>query len=94
MTTLTKQGMVEQLVETQGMPIKTAKALVEAFFETISSALESKEEVLISGFGRFNLREKEARPGRNPKTLEPAEISARTVTTFAPSPILKNAVND
>lgn len=62
-----------------------AKALVEAFFDTIRLTLVQGEEVKLSGFGNFTLRDKRARPGRNPKTREPVEIRSRRVVTFHPS---------
>lgn len=91
--TLTKQALIDILVDREGFEKKTASKLVEKFFETLSVTLEKHEEIMITGFGRFNLLEKAARPGRNPKTLEEANISARTVTTFTASPLLLGAVN-
>ena len=63
--------------------------MVEAFFSEISSCLISGEEVKLSGFGNFSLRDKPVRPGRNPKTGESAIISARRVVTFHASAKLK-----
>jgi integration host factor subunit alpha len=61
-------------------------------FETIRSALEKGEQVKISGFGNFDLRDKNQRPGRNPKTGEEIPISARRVVTFRPGQKLKARV--
>ncbi|MGD1527144.1 integration host factor subunit alpha [Vibrio owensii] len=91
--TLTKQVLVENLIESEGMSKKDAKALVETFFETLSMTLENREEITLSGFGKFNILNKESRPGRNPKTLEEKTISARRVATFSASPILTNLMN-
>jgi integration host factor subunit alpha len=55
---------------------------VEAFFDTIRSTLASGEEVKISGFGNFSIHGKTPRPGRNPRTGEPKEITARRVVTW------------
>jgi integration host factor subunit alpha len=66
--------------------------MVEAFFEEIRQALERGEQVKISGFGNFDLREKNQRPGRNPKTGEDIPISARRVVTFRPGQKLKARV--
>jgi integration host factor subunit alpha len=66
--------------------------MVEAFFEEICLALESGDEVKLSGFGNFDLREKSQRPGRNPKTGESIPITARRVVTFHASAKLKTAV--
>ena len=59
-----------------------SKLIVEGFFNEIKEALSSGEEVKISGFGNFELIDKEERPGRNPKTGEEVTISARRVVTF------------
>ncbi|MGL5373265.1 MAG: integration host factor subunit alpha, partial [Aeromonas veronii] len=67
---------------------------VEAFFEEIRQALERGEQVKISGFGNFDLREKNQRPGRNPKTGEDIPISARRVVTFRPGQKLKARVEN
>ncbi len=65
---LTKADIAEHLFEKLGINKKDAKDLVEAFFEEIRSALEKGEQVKLSGFGNFDLRDKKERPGRNPKT--------------------------
>jgi integration host factor subunit alpha len=66
--------------------------MVTAFFEVIGDALESGENVLLSGFGGFRLRDKPQRPGRNPKTGEAIPIPARRVVTFHASQKLKTQV--
>jgi integration host factor subunit alpha len=66
--------------------------MVEIFFEKIRLALENGEQVKLSGFGNFDLREKKQRPGRNPKTGEEIPISARRVVTFRPGQKLKAKV--
>ena len=76
---LTKADIAEHLFEKLGINKKDAKDLVEAFFEEIRSALEKGEQVKLSGFGNFDLRDKKERPGRNPKTGEDIPISARRV---------------
>jgi integration host factor subunit alpha len=65
---------------------------VDAFFEAIKTALEGGENVKLSGFGNFQLREKNQRPGRNPKTGEEIPISARRVVTFRPGQKLRARV--
>ncbi|MBU1240890.1 integration host factor subunit alpha [Myxococcota bacterium] len=69
-----------------------ADALVEAVLETIKETLATGEDVLISSFGKWSVREKSPRPGRNPKTGEAITISKRRVVTFTPSLILKKAL--
>jgi integration host factor subunit alpha len=66
--------------------------IVEAFFEEIRVALEAGDQVKLSGFGNFDLRVKNQRPGRNPKTGEDIPISARCVVTFRPGQKLKSRV--
>ena len=87
---LTKAEMAEHLFEKLGMNKRDAKDLVEAFFEEVREALESGEQVKLSGFGNFDLRQKSERPGRNPKTGEDIPIKARRVVTFRPGQKLKS----
>lgn len=91
---LTKAEIAEHLSEKVGLSKKDAKDMVELFFEEIRSALESGEQVKLSGFGNFELRDKAERPGRNPKTGEDIPISARRVVTFRPGQKLKVRVED
>ena len=90
--TLTKAELADFLFEKVGLNKREAKDMVEAFFDEIRLTLERAEEVKLSGFGSFDLREKPPRPGRNPKTGEEAVIKARRVGTFHPSAKLKAAV--
>ncbi|MGC5427446.1 integration host factor subunit alpha [Aeromonas veronii bv. sobria] len=91
---LTKADIAEHLFTQLGMSKREAKDMVEAFFEEIRQALERGEQVKISGFGNFDLREKNQRPGRNPKTGEDIPISARRVVTFRPGQKLKARVEN
>lgn len=91
---LTKAEIAEHLFEKVGLSKKDAKDLVELFFEEIREALESGDQVKLSGFGNFELRDKAERPGRNPKTGEDIPISARRVVTFRPGQKLKVRVED
>ncbi|MFT4939380.1 MAG: integration host factor subunit alpha [Paraglaciecola sp.] len=91
---LTKAEMAEHLFEKLGMNKRDAKDLVEAFFEEVREALESGEQVKLSGFGNFDLRQKNERPGRNPKTGEDIPIRARRVVTFRPGQKLKSRVEN
>ncbi len=84
--------MAERLYEELGLNKREAKELVELFFEEVRSALEAGDQVKLSGFGNFDLREKNERPGRNPKTGEEIPISARRVVTFRPGQKLKQRV--
>ena len=82
----------QKLFEELGLNKREAKEIVEAFFEEIRLSLESNEQVKISGFGNFDLRDKSSRPGRNPKTGQDIPISARRVVTFKPGQKLKARV--
>ena len=89
---LTKAFMAEKLYEELGLNKREAKELVEAFFEEVRAALETGDQVKLSGFGNFDLRSKNERPGRNPKTGEEIPITARRVVTFRPGQKLKARV--
>jgi integration host factor subunit alpha len=86
---LTKAEMAERLFENVGLNKREAKEFVDSFFEVVREALERGEQVKLSGFGNFDLRKKNQRPGRNPKTGEEIPISARRVVTFRPGQKLK-----
>jgi len=89
---LTKAEVAEHLVEKVNLSKRDAKDMVECFFENIRETLERGEQVKLSGFGNFDIREKSERPGRNPKTGEDIPISARRVVTFRPGQKLKSRV--
>ena len=93
MSTLTKADLTDAIYEDLGLNKREAKDVVEAFFEHISLALETNESVKLSGFGNFDLRDKNKRPGRNPKTGESVDVSARRVVTFRASRKLKANVD-
>ncbi|MCX8574856.1 MULTISPECIES: integration host factor subunit alpha [unclassified Gilliamella] len=82
--TLTKADIADRLADKFNIDRQEAKVLVELFFEEIRVALEKGEPVKLSGFGNFTIRDKNSRPGRNPKTGESVDISARRVVTFRP----------
>lgn len=92
MSALTKADLAEMLYEDLGLNKREAKEIVEMFFEEIRFALEDNQQVKLSGFGNFDLRDKSTRPGRNPKTGEEIPISARRVVTFKPGQKLKARV--
>ena len=89
---LTKADIASSLAEKIGVSRYKSKVLVELFFDVIINALAGNEEVKLSGFGTFKLRDKGARPGRNPRTGEPYEITPRRVVTFRASNKLKSQV--
>ena len=89
---LTKAEMAEKLFQELGINKREAKDFVEMFFEEVRGALEQGRQVKLSGFGNFDLRDKNKRPGRNPKTGEEIPICARRVVTFRPGQKLKARV--
>jgi len=86
---LTKADLANRLFEEVGLNKREAKEFVDAYFEAIRLALENGENVKLSGFGNFQLRNKKERPGRNPKTGEEIPITARRVVTFRPGQKLR-----
>lgn len=92
MSTLTKAEIAEELQKQLGLDKLVSKEIVDQVFEEVRSSLENGEEVKLSSFGNFELRDKKARPGRNPKTREPKTIKARRVVTFRTGQKLKNRV--
>ena len=91
---LTKADLAEMLFNDLGLNKREAKEIVESFFEEIRLSLEDGESVKLSGFGNFELRQKNSRPGRNPKTGEEIPISARKVVTFRPGQKLRTTVEE
>ena len=94
MGALTKAEIAERLNDELGLNKREARDLVDLFFEEIRLALEDNEQVKISGFGNFDLRDKGERPGRNPKTGEEIPITPRRVVTFKPGQKLRARVED
>lgn len=92
MSALTKAVIAEKLFGEVGLNKNEAKKLVDQFFEEIRLSLENGQNIKLSGFGNFCLRDKNARPGRNPKTGEEVPVSARRVVTFRPGQKLKGKV--
>ena len=90
--TLTKAKLADLLFEKVGLNKREAKNMVDSFYEEVRAALQSGDGVKLSGFGNFQLREKSQRPGRNPKTGEEVQITARRVVTFHASQKLKAMV--
>jgi integration host factor subunit alpha len=79
---LTKADISERLFQEIGLTKREAKEIVELFFHQLGAALESAQQVKLSGYGNFELHDKSERPGRNPKTGEEIPVSARRVVTF------------
>lgn len=90
--TLTKDALVERLHKQIGFPPKVGKQLLELLLELMKSTLEQGEDVKISNFGRWSVREKQSRRGRNPHTGDAMTISARRVVTFHPSDSMRDRI--
>jgi integration host factor subunit alpha len=89
---LTKADMAESLFDEMGLNKKEARELVDLYFHQLVACLALGEQVKLSGFGNFALRDKKERPGRNPRTGEKVLITARRVVTFSPGNKLKARV--
>ena len=91
---MTRADIVDTIYEkVGGFSKKEATAIVETVFETVKKTLEEGNKIKISGFGNFVVRDKKARPGRNPQTGKEITISARRVLTFKASLVLTKALN-
>ncbi len=88
----TKADMAASLFNEMGLNKKEARELVDLFFQELEASLADGEQIRLSGFGNFYLRDKSERPGRNPKTGEKVPIPARRVVTFRPGQKLKARV--
>ena len=89
MATVTRADLSEAVLREIGLSRRESAKFVDSIIDAIADRLEAGEAVKISGFGTFTLRDKGERLGRNPKTREPAPISARRVVVFKPSAVLK-----
>jgi integration host factor subunit alpha len=90
---MTKADIVEVVHNRTGFSKKESSEAVEAILEILKEELENGEKVKLSGFGNFVIRQKDIRKGRNPKTGQEMEITARKVLTFKPSQKLKDFIN-
>ena len=91
--TLTKDDLIQTLYDQSGFSKQKARASVETVFELVKKVLESGEDVLISGFGKFSVKKKAPRRGRNPATGEDLALDSRTVVTFRCSAVMRERVN-
>jgi integration host factor subunit alpha len=90
--TLTRMDLTEAVFREVGLSRNDSSTLVDAVLQHVSDALARGEQVKISSFGTFSVRDKNARVGRNPKTGEEVPISPRRVLTFRPSHLMKERV--
>jgi DNA-binding protein HU-beta len=90
--TMNKRELIERIAEEAEVPKGEAQKHFEAFEEVVAEALKGGEEVRITGFGKFSVRERKAKEGRNPQTGEKIKIAASKVPTFSAGNALKEAV--
>lgn len=91
--TLTKDHLVNSLYNNLDIPKSKSASIIETLLQKIKKTLENKEDVLISGFGKFCVKEKKDRRGRNPATGEDLTLEARRVVVFKCSGVLREKVN-
>lgn len=91
--TVTKAHIVENLFAKNIFTKTESAQIVETLFEIVKSTLEKGEDVLLSGFGKFSVKEKNQRRGRNPQTGDPILLAPRKVVTFKCSGVLRERVN-
>ncbi len=91
---ITKEKLTLLLEDRLGLSRQEARQLVERFFKIMKNTLTQGEDLLVSGFGKFSVRQKKARRGRNPQTKENMTISARKVVVFKASGVLRQRLSD
>ncbi|KPK36781.1 MAG: DNA-binding protein [Nitrospira bacterium SG8_35_1] len=92
---LTKLDLINQVYSSNSKLTKNqARKAVEIFLKTIKVSLENGDDVLLSGFGKFNVKAKPSRKGRNPQTGESVILEARKVVKFKTSRLLREKVNE
>lgn len=92
--TLTKERIIESIYNNCGYSKDKSIKLVESLVEIVKLTLESGEDVLLSGFGKFCVKEKNERRGRNPHTGDDLKLRSRRVVTFQCSAVLKDKINE
>ena len=93
MATLTKAHIVEKLFARNLFTKGESAQIIETLFELIKQSLQDGEDVMISGFGKFSVREEHQRKGRNPQSGEPMTLAPRKVVTFKCSTVLREKMN-
>lgn len=91
---LTKEKIVDEVYHQAGLSKNQSRRVVEKLFEIVKNTLESGESLLISGFGKFAVKEKAARRGRNPQTSEELRLRERKVVVFKASGVLRKKINE
>lgn len=90
---LTKEKIIHNVYNHVGLSKTQSRSVVERLFEITKQTLEKGENLLISGFGKFVVKDKAIRRGRNPQTTEDLQLRARRVVVFKTSGVLRNKIN-
>jgi integration host factor subunit alpha len=90
---LTKEKIIDSIYNQVGLSKSQSRSVIERLLEIMKQSLESGEDILISGFGKFVVKEKSARRGRNPQTTEDLQLRARRVVVFKTSGVLRDKIN-
>ncbi len=91
---LTKEHIINEVFERTQLPKSKSRDVVETALELIKDTLGESQDLLISGFGKFMVKDKRARRGRNPQTKEDMRLRARKVVVFKTSGVLRKNLND
>ncbi len=91
---MNKNELLEKVSSASGLSKKQSEAAINAFLDTLTDVLKAGDKISLKGFGTFEVRTREARTGRNPRTGETMEIAASKVPAFKASTALKNVVNN
>ena len=91
--TITKNKLVESICSKSELPKQESISAVESLLEIIKRTLESREDVMISGFGKFRVKDKKERRGRNPETGDDMKLRARRIVTFKCSNLMRDKIN-
>jgi len=91
---LTKEKLITHLETQLGMGRQESRQVVERLLKIMKDTLSQGEDLLISGFGKFSVRQKKARPGRNPQTKTSMTLAARKVLVFKASGVLRKRINE
>ena len=91
---LTREKLTTHLVTQLGLGRQESRQVVESLLKIMKDTLSRGEDLLISGFGKFKVRQKKARPGRNPQTRERMTLASRKVLVFKPSGVLRKRINE
>ena len=90
---MTKEKIIDDIYHNVGLSKAQSRSVVEGLFELVKRALSGGENLLVSGFGKFVVKEKAARRGRNPQTTEDLYLRARRVVVFKASGVLRSRIN-